>query len=100
MTTTLREFSRNLARHRRAAANGREITVQDGKGATSVFKRMEAPVRTMADHVGHLSGSVCTGKRVKSLAGYGRAKRHFGPRSVSRLSRRQRPVARMILGAL
>lgn len=73
MTTTLREFSRNLARHRRAAANGREITVQDGKGATSVFKRMEAPVRTMADHVGHLAESVRTGKRVKSLAGYGRA---------------------------
>lgn len=73
MTTTLREFSRNLARPRRAAANGREIIVQDGQGATYVFKRIEAPVRTMADHVGHFAGSVRTRKRVKSLAGEGRA---------------------------
>jgi hypothetical protein len=73
MTTTLREFSRNLARHRRAAANGREIIVLDGKGATYVFKRVDAPLRTMIDHVGHLAGSVRTGIRVKSLAGYSRA---------------------------
>lgn len=73
MTTTLREFSRNLARHRRAAANGHEIIVQDGQGAAYVFKRVDVPVRKMADHVGHLAGSVRTGKRVKSLAGYGRA---------------------------
>jgi hypothetical protein len=72
MTTTLREFSRNLARHRRAAANGREIIVQDGQGATYVFKRVDVPLRTMNDHVGHLAGSVRTGQRVKSLAGYGR----------------------------
>ena len=73
MTTTLREFSRNLARHRRAAASGSEIIVQDGKGATYVFKRVDVPLRTMTDHVGHLAGTVRTGKRVKSLAGYGRA---------------------------
>ena len=72
MTTTLRDFSRNLSRHRRAAANGREIIVHDSQGATYVFKRVEIPARTMADHVGHLAGSVRTGKRVKSLAGYGR----------------------------
>ncbi|MBI5766650.1 MAG: hypothetical protein HZA93_02570 [Verrucomicrobia bacterium] len=72
MTTTLREFSRNLARHRRAAASGREVLVQDARGQTYVFKRVDAPVRTMADVIGHLAGSVQTGKRVKSLAGYGR----------------------------
>ena len=49
MTTTLREFSRNLARHRRAAANGREIIVQDGGGATYVFKRIE--VRAVGGHL-------------------------------------------------
>ena len=73
MTTTLREFSRNLARHRRAAANGREILVHDSAGAIYVFKRVAAPERTMAEHVGHLAGSVRTGRRIKSLAGYGRA---------------------------
>ncbi len=73
MTTTLREFSRNLGRHRRAAANGREILVQDSAGTVYVFKRVAAPARTMADHVGHLAGSVRTGHRVKTLAGYGRA---------------------------
>ena len=73
MTTTLREFSRNLARHRRAAAGGREIVIHDNSGGVYVFKRVEAPLRTMVDHVGHLAGSVRTGKRVKTLAGYGRA---------------------------
>ena len=72
MTTTLREFSRNLARHRRAAANGREILIHDNTGEVYLFKRVATPTRTMADHVGHLAGSVRTGKRVKTLVGYGR----------------------------
>jgi len=72
MTTTLREFNRHLARHRRAAAQGREILIRDRTGATYVFKRVDEPVRTMADVVGHLAGRVRTGRRVKSLAGYGR----------------------------
>ena len=73
MTTTLREFSRNLARHRRAAANGREILVHDSAGAVYVFKRVAVLERTMAAHVGHLAGSMKTGRKVKTLAGYGRA---------------------------
>lgn len=73
MTTTLREFSRNFASHRRAAAKGSEIIVRDHEGTAYVFKRLESPKSTMADKVGHLAGSVRTGKRVKTLAGYGRA---------------------------
>jgi hypothetical protein len=73
MTTTLREFSRNLARHRRAAANGHEVLVRDSSGGVYVFKRLDAERKSMADLVGHLAGSVKTGRKTKTLAGYGRA---------------------------
>lgn len=72
MTTTLREFSRNLGRHRRAAAQGHEVLVRDSAGAVYVFKRADGAKPTMGDMVGHLAGRVKTGRRVKSLAGYGR----------------------------
>ena len=72
MTTTLREFNRHLARHRRAAAQGHEILIRDRTGATFVFKRVDEDKRSMSDMVGHLAGRVQTGRRVKSLAGYGR----------------------------
>ena len=35
-------------------------------------KRVDVPVRTMTAHVGHLAGTVRTGKRVKWLPGDGR----------------------------
>lgn len=72
MTTTLRQFHRELARMRRAAVKGMEVIVRDHQGHAFLFKRIDAPPPTMAQVVGHLAGSVKTGKRVKSLAGYGR----------------------------
>jgi hypothetical protein len=72
MTTTLRKFQRELARMRRAAVAGADVLVHDREGNTFLFKRIDAPVSTMMQVVGHLSGSGGTGKKVKSLAGYGR----------------------------
>jgi hypothetical protein len=72
MTTTLRKFQRELALMRRAAVEGAEVLVRDREGNTFLFKRIDAPVPTMMQVVGHLAGSGSTGKKVKSLAGYGR----------------------------
>ena len=73
VTTTLREFSRNLARHRKAAAGGQEVLVRDASGGAYVFKRVDPEQKSMTDLVGHLAGSVKTGRKIKTLAGYGRA---------------------------
>jgi hypothetical protein len=72
MTTTLRQFQRELARMRRAAVKGADVIVRDRQGNTFLFKRIDASAPTMAQVVGHLAGSIATGKKVKSLAGYGR----------------------------
>lgn len=75
MTITLRQFHRELARMRQAAVKGAEVIVRDHQGNAFLFKRIDAPAPTMAQVVGHLAGSVRTGKRVKSLVGYGRSAR-------------------------
>ena len=72
MNTTLRQFQRELARMRRAAVEGAEVLVHDSQGNTFSFRRIDPAAPTMGQVVGHLAGSVTTGKRVKSLAGYGR----------------------------
>lgn len=72
MTITLRQFHRELARMRRAAARGVEIVVRERGGATYLFKRIDAGVPTFGQIGGHLAGSVKSGRRVKSLEGYGR----------------------------
>lgn len=71
MTTTLREFQRNFSRMQRAAASGQTVTVRGRNGNVFVFKSAEAPV-TAGEQVAHLAGSVSTGRRLKTLAGYGR----------------------------
>jgi hypothetical protein len=57
---------------RQAAVQGADVIVHDRQGNTFLFKRIDASAPTMAQVVGHLAGSVTTGRRVKSLAGYGR----------------------------
>ena len=57
---------------RRAAVAGADVLVRDREGNIFLFKRIDAPVSTMMQVVGHLAGSGGTGKKVKSLAGYGR----------------------------
>jgi hypothetical protein len=71
MTTTLREFHRNFSRMQRAAASGQTVTVRSRNGHVFVFKSAEAPL-TAGEQVAHLAGSIRTGRRVKTLAGYGR----------------------------
>lgn len=71
MTTTLREFHRNFSRMQRAAAGGQIVTVRSRNGQVFVFKSADAPV-SAGEQVAHLAGSIRTGRRVKTLAGYGR----------------------------
>ena len=71
MTTTLREFHRNFSRMQRAAAGGQTITVRSRNGQVFVFRAAAAPA-TAGEKVAHLAGSIRTGRRVKTLAGYGR----------------------------
>ncbi len=56
---------------RRAAAGGQTVTVRSRGGQTFVFKAVDAPA-TVGEQVAHLAGSMRTGRRVKSMAGYGR----------------------------
>jgi hypothetical protein len=53
---------------RQAAVQGADVIVHDRQGNTFLFKRIDASAPTMAQVVGHLAGSVTTGRRVKSLA--------------------------------
>ncbi len=71
MTTTLREFQRNFSRMQQAAAGGQIVTVRGRSGHVFVFKSADAPV-TAGEKLAHLAGSARTGRRVKTLAGYGR----------------------------
>ncbi|HWA28009.1 MAG TPA: hypothetical protein VG734_20325 [Lacunisphaera sp.] len=71
MTTTLREFQRNFSRMQRAAESGQDITVRGRSGKLFVFKALKTSVN-VGERMAHLAGSVKTGRRVKSLAGYGR----------------------------
>ena len=72
MPVTVREFTRKFPRYRRAALAGKDVRVRDRAGNGFVFcAAVRTPV-SLADGMGDLLGSVQTGQRKKSLAGYGR----------------------------
>jgi len=69
--TTTREFIRNFARIKKAAANGEEVIVRDRQGQTFTFRaNVAGPSR--GEQLSDLRGSICSGKRVKTLEGFGR----------------------------
>lgn len=70
-TTTTREFVRNFARLKRAAANGSEVIVRDGAGRSYVFRAREAGP-SLGEQLADLRGRLQTGVPVKSLKGFGR----------------------------
>ena len=72
MQVTAREFVRKFSKYRRAALAGQEVRVCDRAGNGFVFRLVAAPAVSLADAMGDLMGSVQTGRRQKSLAGYGR----------------------------
>jgi hypothetical protein len=68
---TTREFIRDFARLKKAAANGNEITVRDRKGGSFLFRAKGAGL-SLAVQLADLKGALSTGKPVKSLQGFGR----------------------------
>ena len=72
MPITVREFTRRFPNYRRAALAGKEVQVRDRSGNGFVFRAAECPSMSLAEAMGGLLGSVRSGKRKKSLAGYGR----------------------------
>jgi hypothetical protein len=72
MQVTVREFTRKFPRYRRAALAGKEVRVRDRAGNGFVFRAAARTPVSLADGMGDLLGSVQTGQRKKSLAGYGR----------------------------
>ena len=70
MQATARNFTRKFPIYRRAARAGQTVRVRDRDGVTYVFSREEADAPSLADVAGHLLGSVNSGVRKKSLAGY------------------------------
>ena len=72
MQVTVREFTRKFPNYRRAALAGKEVRVRDRAGNGFVFRATEEKAVSLADAMGDLLGSVQSGRRKKSLAGYGR----------------------------
>ena len=73
MQVTAREFTRKFPNYRRAALAGKEVRVRDRAGNGFVFRvASEQKNVSLADAMGDLIGSVRSGKKRKSLAGYGR----------------------------
>ena len=72
MQVTVREFTRRFPNYRRAALAGKEVRVRDRAGNGFVFRATEGKAVSLADAMGDLLGSVRSGQRKKSLAGYGR----------------------------
>ena len=73
MPVTVRDFTRKFPNYRRAALAGKEIHVRDRAGNGFVFRAAgEKKAVSLADAMGDLVGSVQSGQRKKSLAGYGR----------------------------
>jgi hypothetical protein len=70
-TTTTREFIRQFPRLKRAAANGEEVIVRDGRGRMYVFRAKDAGP-SIGEQLADLRGALNTGTRVKSLEGFGR----------------------------
>lgn len=73
MPISVREFTRKFPTYRRAALAGKEVRVRDRSGKSFVFHAAEeeSPV-SLAEAMGDLIGSVKSGQKEKSLAGYGR----------------------------
>lgn len=72
MQVTVREFTRKFPNYRRAALAGQEVRVSDRAGNSFVFRAVEEKAVSLADGMGDLIGSVQSGQRKKTLAGYGR----------------------------
>ena len=72
MHITVREFTRRFPNYRRAALAGKEVRVRDRSGKSFVFRAAEEEPMSLAAAMGDLIGSVKSGRRKKSLAGYGR----------------------------
>lgn len=72
MQVSAREFTRKFPNYRRAALAGKEVRVRDRAGNGFVFRATEEKRVSLADAMGDLIGSVRSGKKKKSLAGYGR----------------------------
>jgi hypothetical protein len=73
MQVSTREFTRRFPIYRRAALAGKEVRVCDRAGNGFVFRAApEGKDVSLADAMGGLMGSVQSGKKKKSLAGYGR----------------------------
>lgn len=71
MQVTVREFTRRFLSYRRAALAGKKVCVRDRAGNAFVFSVVkEEP--SLAEAMGDLLGSVRSGRRSKSMAGYGR----------------------------
>ena len=72
MQVTVREFTRRFPNYRRAALAVQEVRVRDRAGNGFVFRSAAEKPVSLADGMSDLIGSVQTGQRKKSLAGYGR----------------------------
>lgn len=72
MQVTVREFTRKFPSYRRAALAGKEVRVRDRSGKSFVFRAAEEEPVSLAEAMGDLIGSVKSGQKKKSLAGYGR----------------------------
>lgn len=72
MQATIREFTRRFPSFRREALAGREVRMRDRAGNDFVFRTIEARTVSLAEAMGEIMGSVRTGRRRKSMAGYGR----------------------------
>jgi len=72
MQVTVREFTRKFPSYRRAALAGKEVRVRDRAGNGFVFRSAAEKPVSLAAAMGDLIGSVQSGQRRKSLAGYGR----------------------------
>ncbi len=72
MQVTVREFTRKFPNYRRAALAGKEVRVRDRAGNAFVFRAVESESVSLAAAMGDLIGSVRSGRKKKSLSGYGR----------------------------
>ncbi|MDE3084407.1 MAG: hypothetical protein KGJ37_04190 [Verrucomicrobiota bacterium] len=72
MQVTVREFTRKFPSYRRAALAGKEVRVQDRAGNGFVFRAAAEKPVSLAEAMGDLLGSIQSGRKKKSLAGYGR----------------------------
>jgi hypothetical protein len=72
MQVTVREFTRRFLSYRRAALAGKKVCVRDRAGNGFVFSAVKNEEPSLAEAMGDLLGSVRSGRRSKSMVGYGR----------------------------